>query len=121
MNINQRDVLLLPHPLENGHHSPHPHIVLSVQEANQHENTFIAVMITSSSFTKDDFSFNLNDATFEKPLAKSGCHARMHLITITRELWFDHNNKVNTMKPAPFNELMKSIGDLVFNYNFTPQ
>lgn len=120
MNINQRDVLLLPHPLQSGYSDPHPHIVLSVFDANQHERTFIAVMVTSSTKTKDDFSFNLNDSMFEKPLPKKDSHARMHLITISSENWVIDSKKINTMKASPFKELMKTIGELVFNYVFSP-
>lgn len=120
MVVNQRDVFFLPHPFGDQHGEPHPHIVLSVQEANQHEQTFIAVMITSSPFTKDDYSFELVDEMFEKPLPKKGSHVRMHLMTLS----FDEciiPPKMNTMRMMPFRELMKSIGDLIFNFNFLPQ
>ncbi|SHM12282.1 type II toxin-antitoxin system PemK/MazF family toxin [Chitinophaga sp. CF418] len=120
MAVNQRDVYLLPHPYGNNHGEPHPHIVLSVLEANQYENTFIAVMITSSSVTRDDFSFALYDQMFEKPLAKKNCHARMHLMTLSFGEDIDRP-KINTMKIAPFKELMRSIGDLIFDYDFLPK
>jgi hypothetical protein len=120
MAVNQRDVYLLPHPYGNNHGEPHLHIVLSVLEANQYENTFVAVMITSSSVTRDDFSFTLYDQMFEKPLAKKNCHVRMHLMTLSFGEDIDRP-KINTMKPAPFKELMRSIGDLIFDYEFLPK
>jgi uncharacterized protein YukJ len=119
MVVNQRDVFLLPHPFDS-QGEPHPHIVLSVKEANEQENTFVVVMITSSGKTIDDFSFMLSDEMFEKPLQKKNCHVRMHLLTSSFDEYIDRP-KINTMKVAPFKELMKSIGDLIFNYNFSPQ
>ncbi|WP_217602437.1 type II toxin-antitoxin system PemK/MazF family toxin [Chitinophaga sp. GbtcB8] len=120
MAVNQRDVFLLPHPYGSNYGEPHPHIVLSILEANQHENTFIAVMVTSSEITRDDFSFTLLDEMFEKPLAKKNSHARMHLLTLSFGEDIDRP-KINTMKAAPFRALMKSIGDLIFNFQFLPQ
>ncbi len=58
MAISQRDVYLLPFPF--GVNKPHPFIILSVKDANEVENSFIAAMITSSVY-KDDFYFDLND------------------------------------------------------------
>ena len=117
--INQRDVFLLPFPFDTGTPvADHPFIVLSIQEANAHEQTFIAVMITSTN-RKDDLSFELTDDMFEKKLDKIGCHVRMHLLT----LYLDNDirgKKINEMKQFYFNHLMKAIGELVFNYNFSP-
>ncbi|PWV48386.1 type II toxin-antitoxin system PemK/MazF family toxin [Chitinophaga sp. S165] len=117
MAVNQRDVYILPHPFGNNHGEPHPHIVLSVLEANEYENTFVAVMITSSAVTKDDLSFPINDRMFEKPLAKKDCHVRMHLVTMAFKEDIDRP-KINTMKIAAFKELMEDIGDLIFDYDF---
>ena len=91
---------------------------MSVREANQHEQTFIAIMITSAP-RKDDFSFALTDDMFETPLRKTGCHARMHLLVLA--LNEDISSKLLTkMKKTYFDQLMKSIGDLVFNFDFSP-
>jgi mRNA-degrading endonuclease toxin of MazEF toxin-antitoxin module len=119
MVINQRDVYLLPHPINPASQDYHPFIVLSDQRANKYEKTFIAVMITSSAYKRDHYSFPLTDEMFEDNLQKDDCHARMHLIT----LWIDEEirgKKLNVMKEVYFNQLMKSIGDLIFNYNFSP-
>lgn len=107
MAIDQKDVYLLPFPFNDGTQD-HPFIVLSIKEANEIENTFIAVMITSSAY-RDDFSFDLNDNMFEKPLDKKGCHVRMHLVTIYlgKEI---RGRKLNTMKELYFKELMSTIG-----------
>lgn len=115
MAINQREVYLLPFPLDSTTQD-HPFIVLSIKEANEIENTFIAVMITSSAY-KDDLSFDLNDSMFDKPLHKKGCHVRMHLVTIylTKEII---GKKLNTMKEFYFKQLMATIGEMVFNYKF---
>jgi len=118
MVVEQRDVFLLPHPFDS-RVEEHPFIALSIQEANNYENTFIAVMITSSTKYRDDFSFELTDDMFEKPLRKSDCHARMHLLTLclNEEI---KGVKINRMKPFYFKQLMKSIGSAVFNFEFSP-
>ncbi|HWK07309.1 MAG TPA: type II toxin-antitoxin system PemK/MazF family toxin [Puia sp.] len=118
MTVEQRDVYLFPptHDFELEHH---PFIVLSTREANEYEGTFVAVMITSSTVFHDDLSFDLEDEMFENPLPKKNSHARMHLITLCIN---EHikGARINRMKPIYFKQLMKSIGDLVFNYDFTP-
>jgi mRNA-degrading endonuclease toxin of MazEF toxin-antitoxin module len=117
MPINQREVYLLPHPFDTTAEA-HPHIILSHRDANNHERTFIAVMITSSP-RKDDFSFDLVDDMFEKPLAKQGCHVRMHLLTLALDEDIS-SHLLTKMKKQYFDELMRSIGDIVFNFEFSP-
>lgn len=119
MAVKQREVYLLPHPINPNTQEYHPFIVISTESSNLRENTFLAVMITASENTIDDHSFQLSDEMFDKPLRKTGCHARMHLIMLClpEEI---RNNKLNTMKDFYFKQLMKSIGDIVFNYDFTP-
>ena len=117
MSVSQREVYMLPFPLSSGGED-HPFIVLSCKEANDLENTFIAVMITSSTY-KDDHSFDLRDEMFEKPLAKQGCHARMHLITLV-EVADINGRMVNKMRPLYFKNLMADIGQIIFNYEFVP-
>lgn len=119
MAVKQREVYLLPHPIKPKEEQEHPFIVLSVEESNSNESTFIAVMITSSQFKIDDHSFHLTDAMFEEPLEKSRCHARMHLmmLCLNKEII---GKKLNTMKESYFKQLMKSIGDYIFHYDFTP-
>lgn len=118
MTVNQRDVYLLLHPFDQTVEK-HPFIVLSSSESNQHESTFVAVMITSSDLYRNDYSFELNDDMFEKPLAKKGSHVRMHLLT----LYLNDEIigiKINTMKALYFKQLMATIGELVFEYQFKP-
>ena len=116
---SQRDVFLLPHPFDSKVDF-HPFIVLSTQEANEYENTFTAVMITSSEYRRDDFSFDLVNEMFDHPLPKTNCHVRMHLLTLclTEEI---RGNKLNRMKEVYFKQLMLAIGDLIFNYDFLPK
>lgn len=116
--VNQREVYMLPFPavLDDGE-TNHPFIVLSCDEANDNnDHTFIGVMITSSRFT-DDNSFYLTDEMFEKPLAKQNCHVRMHLITLCIKEDIQRA-RVNKMREKHFHQLMKTIGELVFNYKF---
>ena len=118
MAISQREVYLLPHPFDSNV-ADHPFIVLSTQEANEYENTFIAVMITSSTVYKDDYSFELLDEMFDSPLREKNSHVRMHLLTLCLNEEIS-SRRVNKMKELYFKELMASIGDLIFNYNFKP-
>lgn len=115
--INQRDVYLLPHPI-NSAEGDHPFIVLSVKECNSFEDTFVAVMITSSPNYDDDLSFPLLNEMFDKNLPKPNSKARMHLIMlcINEEII---GKRINVMKELYFEKLMKEIGSLVFNFNFT--
>ena len=120
MAVHQRDVYLLPHPF-NSQVDYHPFIVLSVNEANEYEGTFIGVMITSMDHV-DDFSFPLSDEMFEHNLDKKNSHVRMHLLTLclNEEIRGRQDRSINKMKPQYFKNLMSSIGDLIFNFTFTP-
>jgi hypothetical protein len=97
MAVEQRDVFLYP-PTHDPSLEPHPYIVLSVKEANEYEQTFVACMITSSDRYRDEFSFNLTDDMFESPLHKKQSHVRMHLLTLCLD---DHivDRRINRMKP----------------------
>jgi hypothetical protein len=44
----------------------------------------------------------------------------MHLMTLSFGEDIDRP-KINMMKIAPFKELMRSIGDLIFDYDFLPK
>lgn len=118
MVVEQRDVYLLP-PTHDDSLIEHPFIVLSCKEANNYEGSFVGVMITSSTNYLDEFSFRLTDQMFEKPLDKGGSHARMHLVTLCVDATIK-GKRINKMKPASFKQLMKSIGEIVFNYDFIP-
>jgi hypothetical protein len=118
MIIEQRDVYLFP-PLHDSSLRLHPFIVLSVRQANGYEGTFVACMVTSSNIYRDDFSFELTDEMFESPLDKKNSHVRMHLMTLCIEQFIE-GKRINRMKPFYFKQLMKSIGDLVFHYDFSP-
>jgi hypothetical protein len=116
--IKQRELYILPYTI-NDKIETHPFIVLSCLEANEHENTFIAVMISSSEITKDDHSFNLSNEMFEKELKAENCHVRMHLIFMCMPEDIK-SNRINIMKISYFNHLMKEIGAMIFNYDFSP-
>jgi mRNA-degrading endonuclease toxin of MazEF toxin-antitoxin module len=118
MTVEQRDVYLFP-PTHDSKLEHHPFIVLSTKEANEYEKTFVAVMVTSSDIYRDDFSFELTDGMFDGPLPKKDSHVRMHLLTLCIEKHIK-GPRINRMKPAYFKQLMKSIGDLIFNYDFNP-
>jgi PemK-like, MazF-like toxin of type II toxin-antitoxin system len=117
MTVEQRDVYLYP-PSHDPSLEPHPFIVLSTKGANGYENTFVACMITSSEKYRDDFSFELTDEMFESPLHKKNSHVRMHLVTLCLERQI-RGIRINRIKPFYFGQLMKAMGDIVFNYDFT--
>jgi len=79
-------------------------------------------MITTSPTYHDELSFDLSDAMFEHPLRKPNSHVRMHLIPLSRnnEIIQQRLNPVNRMKKKHFDEMMKQIGEMVFNFDFTP-
>lgn len=118
MEINQRDVFILDPPFAETL-AQHPFIVLSHKESHLVEGTFIGVMITYGKLYRDDYSFNLTGDMFESVLDKQSCHARMHLVTLFYEGGIK-GRKINKMKPFYFRQLMKTIGELGFNYNFIP-
>lgn len=118
MPVSQREVYIIPPPF-NQELEPHPFIVLSCHEANSNENTFIAVMVTSSDLYKDDYSFDLQDEMFESPLPKKNSHVRMHLFTLCYDTEV-LGNRINVMKPKYFKQLLKSIGEMIFEYRFEP-
>jgi len=125
MPVNQRDVILLPHPFGSQYAEDHPHVIISIKECNDHEATALAVMMTGSDQTHDEYSFDVSDEMFEKPLKKQNCHIRMHLIALylKEDMQVDHNNKpivLNRMNVADFNRLMRDIGELVFEFSFKP-
>lgn len=115
----QRDVYLIKPPFDPSLDA-HPFIVLSIKESNECEDTFIGVMITSSTVYVDDHSFTLSDSMFRYPLDKANCHVRMQLMTLCKKRDAGNGSPINRMKPLYFKELMKSIGELVFNYDFLP-
>lgn len=123
MPINQRDVYLLPFPLQSRNPvEDHLHIVLSITDANNNEGTFVSVMITSSPIFHDELSFDLSDDMFEHPLREANSHVRMHLIPLSKnnEIVQQRLNPVNRMKKRYFDEMMRQIGEMVFNFDFTP-
>ena len=121
-SINQREVYLLPFPFGSSQGEDHPHIVLSIKDANEHESTFLAVMITTSKIHRDELSFELTNEMFDKPLQKENSHVRMHLImlVLNSEIRGKIGKPLCTMKKQYFDQLMKSIGEFVFNYEFIP-
>jgi hypothetical protein len=118
MAVEQREVYLLPFPFTSKVED-HLFIVLSVRRANEYENTFIAVMITSSERHFDDFSFKLSNEMFDVPLTKENSHARMHLLQLCMNEEIK-GKRITKMKPLYFKQLMAAIGDLIFNYDFAP-
>ncbi len=115
MPIKQREVYYFPHPQTK---VPHLFIVLSVEDANEYENSFVGVMITTSDYYNQDLSFFVNDDMFLHPLKYSDSKVRMHLIAFCKQS--NLGNPVNEMKEPFFKNMMREIGDIVFGYSFKP-
>jgi mRNA-degrading endonuclease toxin of MazEF toxin-antitoxin module len=117
--VNQREVYYLPFPFGSENGEDHPYIVISTKSSNAKEQTFLAVMITASA-KNDDYTFSVQDNMFEKPLLKAKCQVRMHLIVFALYENVDHQKykigkPVTAMKKFYFEQLMKSIGLLIFD------
>lgn len=95
----------------------HPVIVISNDDINQHESGFIGVMMTSEeSYKGDEYSFELSDDMFTKPLGKKFSAVRLHLIGnfINKDI-IKNGNSGNQIKKTDFNRLMVNINNTTFN------
>lgn len=122
MTIRQRQIVEVAFRLPpDGELLNHPCIVISNDEINEEEQGFVAVMMTSESHYKDDrYSFQLTDNMLAKPLGKSFCAARLHLIG--NFLYSDvivNRNSGNEMKIDAFNRLIVHINKITFDLNLS--
>ena len=111
--LNQRDLVMVSCPLPNGTIQTHPYVVLSCKSANDHESSFTGVMMTSSKFIDDQFSWRVSNSMFDKQLVKSDCQIRLHLIS--HFSYADTNGwAVNRMKRADFDDLLNELFNVTF-------
>lgn len=118
----QRDVVEVEFRLPSeGTYEKHPVIVLSNDEINNEEGGFVAVMMTSQEhYRGDEYSFDLDDTMFTKPLGKPYSAARVHLIG--NFMNFDiipNKNSGNQMRIEPFKRLLVNINRTTFNLKIT--
>ncbi len=115
---SQRDVVEVQFRLPpDGKLLNHPVIVISNDDINQHEGGFIGVMMTSEeSYKGDEYSFELSDDMFTKPLGKKFSAVRLHLIGnfINNDI-IKNANSGNQIKKTDFNRLMVNINNTTFN------
>src|SRR5947209_4714765 len=115
MAIPQRAVVELPFNLPSGTQN-HPGIVISSDNANEEDETIIAVMITHYE-SEDDFTFRLNPQMFSGNDTPSSYQARLHLISMFSERDIIKNNYRNVMmKEEHFNRMMERIIRVTLGY-----
>ncbi len=115
--IYQRNVVEVQFRLpSDGRLEEHPVIVLSNDEINEIEDGFVAVMMTSQEkFRDDEYSFELDDSMFTKPLGKKFSAVRLHLVGNFIENDVISNFKTgNQMKLEPFKRLLVHLNRTTF-------
>lgn len=118
----QRDVVEVEFRLpSDGRTEKHPVIVLSNEEINNDEEGFVAVMMTSQEHYKDDeYSFDLDNTMFTKPLGTPYSAARVHLIgNFMNSDIIPNRNSGNQMRVEPFKRLLVNINKTTFNLKIT--
>lgn len=114
----QRDVVEVEFKLpSDGRTEKHPVIILSNNEINNAESGFVGVMMTSQSHYQDDeYSFELDDSMFTKPLGTAFSAARIHLIGnfVNKDI-ITNRNSGNQMRIEPFKRLLVNINRTTFN------
>lgn len=113
-NYPQGDVVFLKKAiiLPNGKELPHPILIVSSNRANEYEDFYTGIMMTSSSIT-DAFSFKLDDTMFEGKLDKSDCQLRLYIIISFRGC--DISTFKNRMNPIFIKLVLKQLNSLVFS------
>jgi hypothetical protein len=93
----------------------HPAIVLSTTEAIEHEEAFIAVMMTSTKMD-DEYTWLFDKSMLESGrLDKSYVEVRLHLISYFKISDIIHNSYTGTrMRLLDFNSLVARINRVAF-------
>ncbi|MFZ4798287.1 MAG: type II toxin-antitoxin system PemK/MazF family toxin [Bacteroidia bacterium] len=115
MSISQRDIVEVEFNLPQGNIF-HPAIVLSKNEAIDQEESFVAVMMTTTDHD-DEFSYTITSDMLTKPLAGNIKHSevRLHLIGFFKIENVRMNSHYNTqIKIDEFKTLIKYITELAF-------
>jgi mRNA-degrading endonuclease toxin of MazEF toxin-antitoxin module len=112
MKVKQGEIIEVPFVFEHGV-EPHPAIVISNNDINENENTFVAVMMTTTKID-DEYSFWTNDDMFSiKPKRKG--QVRLHLVsTFTKK---DVMGKYGTIRQKYLEIIIDKIYRDVLNIN----
>jgi hypothetical protein len=116
MIAEQRCVIEVPFNLPQGVQN-HPAIIISTNTSNEHDNTFVAVMITHSK-VEDEFSFLLNQQMFAGNKLPTSYQARLHLVSMFYSEYDIITNAYQNvkMKEEHFHRMMDRIIRLTFGY-----
>ncbi|MBN8697415.1 MAG: type II toxin-antitoxin system PemK/MazF family toxin [Bacteroidetes bacterium] len=119
MKISRRDVVEVV--FASNTKASHPVIVLSPEEINSEEESFLGVMITDSLYfdVNNDFSFPLDDSMFVKPLKEKSSKARLYLVNFLPNSSVVNKAKINEMKIDAFKQLIKDLNLKVFDINIS--
>lgn len=111
--VSKRDIVEVPFNLRQGVEI-HPAIVLSVEEAIEMEESFIALMLTTSE-TDDEFSFPIKAKMLSKDLNVPFCQARLHLISFFQNTEIIRNSNYNNrIRTEFFKELIEKVNAKTF-------
>lgn len=119
---SQRDLVEVKFRLPaDGRLEEHPVIVISNNDINENEDGFTAVMMTSQERFKDDeYSFELDNSMFTKPLQKKFCAVRLHLIgNFLNTDVLTNAHAGNQMKIEPFKRMLVHLNRATFNLKIT--
>lgn len=115
MPICQRDVVFIYDDLQTTRGGQqHPYIVLSCEEAINHEDWFTAVMVTDTDNFDDQFSFWLDDAMFTRNWVNPNSQARLHIIGSFKTSHI-YGQPVSRMKTVDFRAMLRQINQVVFS------
>lgn len=104
--------LAFPVPLPDGGEKPHPVLIVSSNSSNA-QGFYTAVMMTSTDFFDDAFSFPCEDFMFQKNLQKSRCQLRLFILVSFSEN--EINWKVNKMTTKHLEAVLKRIREQIFS------
>ena len=113
---NQREVVEVHFRLpDNGRLENHPVIIISNSSINNTERGFVAIMMTSEHDDEDEYSFEIKDSMFEKPIGKAVSAVRLHLIgNFMNTDIIPNSHSGNKMKEEVFRRLLVHINRITF-------
>jgi hypothetical protein len=108
MRVYQRQIVEVPFNLQQGVQN-HPALVLSMDDAIEMEEAFIAVMITSEKHD-DEYTFQISDAMLESgKFTKSYTEVRLHLVSYFKSAEVIKNAHHTKVKSADFTRIIRQI------------
>jgi hypothetical protein len=117
MNFNQRDLVYVTLELPTGEIQRHPYLIISCRAANEKENYYTGVMMTTTTH-RDNYSLTVDDKMFERPLGKHNCQLRLYILVSFSESRIE--SLINKMKKVDFKGVIQQIKDYVLVVDNTP-